>query len=40
MKGGGRPAPDSILLMKMKRKRLHLKDEIHRILRSYTRGGY
>ncbi|HGJ5222189.1 TPA: hypothetical protein ACJGLG_001094 [Salmonella enterica subsp. enterica serovar Typhimurium] len=26
--------------MKMKRKRLHLKDEIHRILRSYTRGGY
>lgn len=31
-----RPAPDNMLLMKMKREKLHLKDEIHRVLRSYT----
>ncbi|EFS2649163.1 YdcH family protein [Salmonella enterica] len=30
-----RPFPDSIRLMEMKREKLHLKDEMHRILRSY-----
>lgn len=34
----GRPAPDSIQLMKMKREKLHLKDEMNRILRSYSPG--
>ncbi|ECC3466082.1 DUF465 domain-containing protein [Salmonella enterica subsp. enterica] len=33
-----RPAPDSIRLMKMKREKLHLKDEMQRILRSYSPG--
>ncbi|EMJ2325126.1 YdcH family protein, partial [Salmonella enterica] len=33
-----RPAPDSVRLMKMKREKLHLKDEMHRILRSYSPG--
>ncbi|ECC6918454.1 DUF465 domain-containing protein [Salmonella enterica] len=33
-----RPAPDGIRLMKMKREKLHLKDEMHRILRSYMQG--
>ncbi|EAU9427345.1 YdcH family protein [Salmonella enterica] len=33
-----RPAPDSTRLMKMKREKLHLKDEMHRILRSYSPG--
>ncbi|EAA9296951.1 YdcH family protein [Salmonella enterica subsp. enterica serovar Newport] len=32
------PAPDHMLLMKMKREKLHLKDEMHRILRSYSPG--
>ncbi|EAA9216921.1 YdcH family protein [Salmonella enterica] len=31
-----RPAPDSLLLMKMKREKLQLKDEMHRILSSYS----
>ncbi|EMD8592170.1 DUF465 domain-containing protein [Salmonella enterica] len=30
-----RPAPDSLLLMKMKRDKLHLKDEMQRILSAY-----
>lgn len=30
-----RPSPDSIRLMEMKREKLHLKDEMYRILRSY-----
>ncbi|HCM1919019.1 TPA: DUF465 domain-containing protein [Salmonella enterica subsp. salamae serovar 28:r:e,n,z15] len=33
-----RPAPDNVLLMKMKREKLQLKDEMHRILRSYSSG--
>ncbi|EEG5674313.1 YdcH family protein [Salmonella enterica] len=33
-----RPAPDSIRLMKMKREKLHLKDEMQCILRSYSPG--
>lgn len=33
-----RPAPDNMLLMKMKREKLHMKDEIYRLLRSYTPG--
>ncbi|EBZ5133399.1 DUF465 domain-containing protein [Salmonella enterica subsp. enterica serovar Saintpaul] len=33
-----RPAPDSIRLIKMKREKLHLKDEMYRILRSYSPG--
>lgn len=32
------PAPDNMLLMKMKREKLHMKGEIHRILRSYMPG--
>ncbi|ECA3794894.1 DUF465 domain-containing protein [Salmonella enterica subsp. enterica] len=34
-----RPAPDSTLLIKMKREKLHLKDEMYRILRSYSPGA-
>ncbi|ENU7734498.1 YdcH family protein [Salmonella enterica] len=33
-----RPAPDDMLLMKMKREKLHLKDKMHCILRSYSPG--
>lgn len=33
-----RPAPDDNRLMKMKREKLHLKDEMHRILCSYSPG--
>jgi hypothetical protein len=33
-----RPAPDGMRLMKMKREKLQLKDEMHRILRSYSPG--
>ncbi|EDV0070002.1 DUF465 domain-containing protein [Salmonella enterica subsp. enterica] len=33
-----RPAPDSIRLIKMKREKLHLKDEMYRILCSYSPG--
>ncbi|MDJ7444786.1 YdcH family protein [Salmonella enterica] len=31
-----RPAPDDMRLMEIKREKLHLKDEMYRILRSYT----
>ncbi|ELO0596709.1 TPA: YdcH family protein [Salmonella enterica subsp. enterica serovar Muenchen] len=33
-----RPSPDGMRLVKMKREKLHLKDEMYRILRSYTPG--
>ncbi|ECJ2362646.1 YdcH family protein [Salmonella enterica] len=37
-RGEAHPVPDHMLLMKMKREKLHLKDEMHRILRSYSPG--
>ncbi|ECQ8982410.1 DUF465 domain-containing protein [Salmonella enterica subsp. enterica] len=33
-----RPAPDNTRLIKKKREKLHLKDEMYRILRSYSPG--